>query len=241
MVIQEVEVEDNATEQEIRGKAEEEYEEEYKIQREKQQITIKKIGQQIRNANDLNCENINNIGKTILDWQGDFADSDVGTFDFLNEEEIYDDAVEFNNNLIFTLQDGSRWRYIRDGYKCILHSFNNMFDEGTYIFQCLDEENLYKCGDCNKFLREREDITKDYNAVYRGLLLFPKEWNDNGILVWCKRRQKQEDEYEEEKNLRELWRKESEKERYNYETCSTCIHSDVCFIDEDDGCNDWED
>ena len=151
------------------------------------QITIKKIGQQIKNANDLNCETINKIGKTILDWQYEFANSDVGTFDFLNEETIYDDAAEFENKIIFTLQDGSRWRYTRGCYQCILHSYFEISnDEGLHIFKCLDEENLYKCGDCNTFLRGREDITKEYSAVYGeygGEILFPIEWNNKKMNI----------------------------------------------------------
>lgn len=166
---------------------------------ERLESTINKIGQQIRNANDLSCENINEIGKTILDWQYEFADSDVGTFDFLNEETIFDDAIELDNKIIFTLQDGSRWRYLRDEYKCILHPFNNMFDEGTRIFQCLDEENLFKCGHCNTFLRQKEDITKNYYAVGGNFILFPIGWKDNGIIAWCKKREIKEQEYEEAK------------------------------------------
>jgi hypothetical protein len=218
---------------------EQERKEENKILSESCKISIKKIGQQIGNANDLSCGSINEIGKTILDWQYRFA---IGKFDFLNDEEIYDNSAKLDTKIIFTLQDGSKWRYTRGCHQCILHSFFDISNEiGVNIFECLDEKNLFKCGDCNTFLRKREDITKNYYAVDGGFLLFPKEWNDNGIIAWCKKRQKQEDEYEEEKDLRELWRKESEKERSNYETCFTCIHSDVCFIDEDDGCDDWED
>lgn len=214
---------------------------------ERLEITINKIGQQIRNANDLSCKNINEVGKTILDWQNEFTDSDVGTFNFLSEEEIFDDAIELDNKIIFTLQDGSKWRYVRAEYKCILHHFNNMFDEGTNIFQCLDEENLFKCGDCNTFLRQRDNIVKNYYFNDSTGVLFPIGWKDNKIIAWCKKREKQEDKYTEESYRNYLGRRQDYLNSIDKD-CDTCIHMKYgeCeysypeYDNETGECEDWE-
>lgn len=212
---------------------------------ERLEISINKIGQQIRNANDLSVDIINKIGKTIPEWQEDYCD--FGEFDFLYNEEVFDNAINRDNKIIFTLQDGSRWRYLRDEYRCILHPFDNMFDEGTRIFQCLDEENLFKCGDCNTFLRQREDITKNYYAVDGDFILFPIGWKDNGIIAWCKKREIKEQEYEEQRYENYLGRRQDYLNSIDKD-CSTCIHMkhSECeytypeYNNETGECEDWE-
>lgn len=214
-------------------------------------ITIKKIGQEIENANELDADMINIIAKDIPEWQ---EYSDGCDEEFLLNEEIYDNSswVNEKNEIVFTLKDNSTWRYIRNNYKCILHSYsdyNNLI--GETVFQSLDNDKLYKCADCGAFLKSHDDILYEYYPSHDDWLLFPIDWTDAGIIAWCKKREEKQQKYEAEREERYERRRE---DYYNSmdKDCSNCCHMkhgeceygncgcESDDIDEDTECEDWE-
>lgn len=184
------------------------------------QIIINKIGQKIRNVNELSIDNINKIAETIPEWKK-YKYYDEGRFLF--DEEIFNDALEDGmenkaEKVCFTLKDGSKWYYVNNylgGYKCINHPLFNP-DLGTELF-INKEDNVILCDECREFLKIRNDITSKYNFDDRWDYLFPKNWTDKGIEKWCKKRIENQRKYEKE-----------QEEKYKYleyareKLCSTC-------------------
>lgn len=205
-------------------------------------ITIAKIGEQIENVNELDCDTINSIASNIPEWQ---EYSDGYHEDFLFSEEIYDNSTWLNeeNKVVFTLKDDSKWMYIRTTYNCILHSrwdYNN--EIGTKVFKSLDNDNLYKCADCGAFLKSCADIKDKYYPSCNEWLLFPTEWTNEGIITWCKKREDKQQEYETERERRNEGRRQDYLNSIDRD-CATCIHmrNNKCeYSDHEDECDDWE-
>jgi hypothetical protein len=182
--------------------------------------TIEKIGQEIKNANELNIDLINTLAENILEWQE--YKEETGEFNLLDCEEVFENSNWMNdkNKISFKLKDGSTWRYVSYAYNCILHSFN---DVPKAVFQCADNENLFKCSDteCNKFLKQSDDIVREYYPSNNNNLLFPIEWTDSRIEAWCKKRENKQQDYEDEREKRYELRR---MELLANADCSTCCH-----------------
>lgn len=203
--------------------------------------TIDKIGKQIENANELDGNTINSVAQNIPEWQeyiketGDFIDR------FLYCDEIYDNLM--NAGIIFELKDGSKWECTEENYKCILHSYFDYSNFiGTTVFQSLDKKNLFKCADCSSFLKSCDDTLNKYYPSHDGYLLFPIEWTNEGIIAWCKKKEKNEQEYEKEQKGRYEGRRQDYLNSV-YKDCTTCIHmkNNECeYSNNEDECDDWE-
>lgn len=209
-------------------------------------ITLQKVGQQIENANCLDSYAINVLAKDIPEYM-DYLEG--GEEDFLDSEEIYESAtwLNENNEVVLTLKDGSKWKYIRSSYRCIMHSFTDYSNSiDVSVFQCLDKENLFKCSDCGHFLQSYNG--KIDMSFQDEELLFPRDWNDIGIEAWCKKREIKQKEYEAKQEERRVGR---EKDYYNLNggDCWNCIHmkhseceygNDYDYEEECEKCEDWE-
>lgn len=192
-------------------------------EKERLKIIVRKIGEQIENANELDTRKINAIVSDMPELK---ELTECREEDFFNYETIYDNTTYVNDENIctFTLKDNSRWRYIRNTYKCILHPANHFNYSDEAVFQCLDNKELFKCGDddCNKFLKSKDEIVEKFYPSNVEYILFPSEWTDNGIEAWCKKRESKQEEYEERRNLRNLV--SEERERLFESDCSHCEH-----------------
>lgn len=201
---------------------------------------IQKVGQRVKNANELGVLTINCEALQIEEIR-----EYLGEEDFLYTDKIFDNMVYFNNDIIFTLKDESRWRAIRDTYNCILEDHSQVTTISNIVFQSLDNPSLFKCGDeCGKFLKAQDEICNKYYLNNDELLLFPIDWNENGIISWCKKQQKK---YEEctEKTRERFYGRQQDYINSIDKDCSNCIHMKNCNcefgnVKYEDNCEDWE-
>lgn len=148
-------------------------------------------------------------------------------WNFMLEKFDSTDVLYLNSPINFDLKDGTNCTLTNYDGRCILHPYNSPDDFIYYI------DNLIMCASCLTRLQERPDILKQYKVFYNqeyGIdetqnILLPKNWTDNGIHSWCKKRQQKEDEYDEyleRKRLRNLERDFLDND------CSICIHMRSC-------------
>lgn len=194
------------------------------------QMIVNKIGQQIRNVNELSVDNINKIAETIPEWKNYKYYWEGG---FLFDEEIFDTATL--EGVCFTLQDGSKWYYTINQFKCINHP---LFDpnSGTELF-INKEEDFILCNECREFLKLRNDIISKYNFDSYYDYLFPKNWTDKGIDKWCKKRIENQEKYEKEREIKYRYLEEAREM-----LCSTCYYEGTKGCKEDwyyDNCHNY--
>lgn len=204
------------------------------------QMIVNKIGQQIRNVNELSVDNINKIAETIPEWKN-YKYYNEGSFLF--DEDIHNDAIEDGmerkaEKVFFVLQDGSKWYYVNTfagGYKCINHP---LFDvNGGTEFFINKEDNLILCNECREFLKLRNDIISKYNFDSYYDYLFPKNWTDKGIDKWCKKRIENQKKYEKEREIKYKYLEEAREM-----LCSTCYYEGTKGCKEDwyyDNCRNY--
>lgn len=210
-------------------------------------ITIEKVGQKINSAIELDVNLINGLAEEIQEWN-DYKDNSED-YEFLYSEEVYGEIRD--NCLEITLKDGSNWNIVTTWtteQQCIKHClFHNSFDNERYIFESKDEDNLYLCDECKTFGKKHPEILNKYLSCieYADKWIFPREWTDEGIEAWCKKRENKQKDYENKQEERFSARQERVRLDGDCSTCCNMKHGECKYGNDQDEnfefmCDDYE-
>lgn len=145
---------------------------------------LKRVGQSIANINEFTESKLNELITKSDEWKALGYEEDDWNH-FATDETIQ--MLEDDGEFIVTLEDKTKIKRLRFDYKCILHS--TVVVEGTEVYR-VGGGNLFICADCNTMLKANADIVDKFDTFRNDdTLLFPADWNDNGVRAWCKKRQ----------------------------------------------------
>lgn len=216
--------------------------------------TIEKVGQEIKSANELDIELINTLAEKIPEWQE--YKNEIENSELLYCEEVREEIMG-NYGISITLKDKSTWNIVTTWsteQKCIKHKLfpKGIEDNEIYIFESLDDD-LYLCDECKTFGKKHPEILNKYSSCEENSnnWIFPRDWTEEGIESWCKKREIQQEEYEDRRIERELERIdegfERQERRMLFADCYNCSHMkhNECeygnnYDFDEEYCEDWE-
>jgi len=189
---------------------------------------IGRVGRQIANMNEFTDEKLNQLIVNSEEWLKIEEDEQY----YSSNEPIFD--LIMDEKFTITIADGTRLTK-SPNYQCNLHKQGRWGnDEGREVFQ-VENSNLFICCDCNTLLKSHSDILNQYECTsYEAdQLLFPVDWNENGIKVWCQKKQDRESVRSERYEQRREYMYQRNQELY----CLSCNHWD----EEDESCDKYID